>query len=245
MNEHIITDVHTHCIWGVDDGPISEDMTMEIIADMYRQGVRRIVATSHGNIYSRYPYKYIERFTRLQARLKESYPDIKLATGNEIKVYKGQAGMIKDLLNNNILYHMGVSDYVLIELSIKNTLEQNISIMREILDIGIQPIIAHTERYPNFAGNISSIESLVNDGVKIQINAYSLEKELQENVKARARELIKHRLVHFIGSDGHRTTHRPPVLSAGVEWLFNNTDKEYAEAVTYKNADVFFDSVSI
>ena len=53
-----------------------------------------------------------------------------------------------------------------------------------------------------------------------------------------ARWMAKERLISFIGSDMHGT--RPgkhkPRLKEGIQWLYENTDEEYADAVCFGNA---------
>ncbi len=70
----------------------------------------------------------------------------------------------------------------------------------------------------------------------MQINAYSLVEEKSEITKGGAKYLLENKLVHFIGSDAHRTTHRPPRMKRGVEYIWGNCDKEYAKDVIYRNA---------
>ncbi len=40
-------DIHSHIIFGVDDGPKTIEESLSLIGEAYRQGVRYIVATSH------------------------------------------------------------------------------------------------------------------------------------------------------------------------------------------------------
>ena len=52
-----------------------------------------------------------------------------------------------------------------------------------------------------------------------------------------ARQLLKDKMVMFIGSDAHRTNHRPSNVKSGIDYIYENCDKEYADAVCYKNAE--------
>ena len=40
-------DIHSHIVFGVDDGPATLQESLNLIGESYRQGVRTIVSTSH------------------------------------------------------------------------------------------------------------------------------------------------------------------------------------------------------
>ena len=46
------------------------------------------------------------------------------------------------------------------------------------------------------------------------------------------------RMISFIGSDMHGLPpKRPPRMKEGINWLYENTDEEYADAVAFGNAE--------
>ena len=45
-----LIDIHSHIIFGVDDGPQTIEDSRNLLMDAYNQGVRTIVATSHRRI---------------------------------------------------------------------------------------------------------------------------------------------------------------------------------------------------
>ena len=71
----------------------------------------------------------------------------------------------------------------------------------------------------------------------MQINAYSLVDETNENIKRHARKLLKEKCVTFIGSDAHRTDHRAYMIKHGIDYIYNNCDVAYANDICYKNAE--------
>lgn len=50
------------------------------------------------------------------------------------------------------------------------------------------------------------------------------------------RRLVLERKVDFLGTDAHRTYHRPPSAEMGLKWLYENTALEYADAISWGNA---------
>lgn len=71
-------------------------------------------------------------------------------------------------------------------------------------------VLAHVERYRHLADDDEALNTLLAWGCRIQINTFSLAEELNPSIKAFARRLLAERKVSFLGSDAHRTDHRPP-----------------------------------
>ena len=101
-------------------------------------------------------------------------------------------------------------------------------------------IIAHVERYFEFHDDENIINQLKDLGCLLQINVYSLVKETDEGVKAYARKMLKEEKVSFIGSDSHRSNHRPPDVADGLKYIYDNCSKEYAYKVCLGNAERYF-----
>ena len=107
-------------------------------------------------------------------------------------------------------------------------------IIKKLQESGYKPIIAHMERNYNITGLI--VGMLIKCGAMIQVNAISLTDEADLDIRERARELLRNRYIHFIGSDAHRINHRPPRLKLGVQYILDNADEEYAMSILNGNA---------
>ena len=71
----------------------------------------------------------------------------------------------------------------------------------------------------------------------IQLNAYSLFDEMDDSIKNWARRLVLEQKADFLGTDAHRTYHRPPSAEMGLNWLYENVERDYADAIAWKNAE--------
>ena len=60
--------------------------------------------------------------------------------------------------------------------------------------------------------------------------------KMDDAIKNWARRLVLERKADFLGTDAHRTYHRPPSVEMGLKWLYKNTDPEYADAISRGNA---------
>ena len=84
--ENYLIDIHSHIIFGVDDGPQTIEESRSLLMDAYNQGVRTIVATSHRRIgMFETPENIIEKnFKSVQKLAKEIAPDLTILYGAEI-----------------------------------------------------------------------------------------------------------------------------------------------------------------
>lgn len=104
-----------------------------------------------------------------------------------------------------------------------------------MVNAGYKPIIAYMERYRYLMVLVDCFRDL---GALIQINAYSLFDEDKDSVKNWTRRLVQERKMDFLGTDAHRTYHRPPSAEHGLRWLYENVEAKYADAICWRNAEL-------
>ena len=232
---HYLVDVHGHYVYGVDDGAVSLEMSMAMIRKAYDQGVRDIVCSSHSWGYLQ---KYKQHLMKLQQQVKEEDLDLCLYPATEIACSERSLSVIIDQLIDGRLLPIGKSSYVLIEFD-RNV--KGIEILRcikqlsELTDYAV--IIAHAERYTALYDDEQTMNVLKAWNVLMQINAFSLVEEKDVSIKSFARKLLAEKLVTFIGSDAHRTSHRAPNVLSGLDFIYKNCTVEYADEICYKNAE--------
>ena len=98
-------------------------------------------------------------------------------------------------------------------------------------------IIAHVERYFEFHNDENIIRQLEELDCLLQINVYSIVKEADEGIRAYARKMLKEEKISFIGSDAHRSNHRPPDVIDGLKYIYDNCSIEYADKICWGNAE--------
>ena len=243
IHKRKVVDTHGHYVFGVDDGASTIDMSVAMIRDAHKQGVQDIICTSHswGNYGD-----YKERLAKLRKRLAAEKISVQLHTGSEIACSERTLGVIIDQLENGYLLPLGTSNYILLEFDPDVEGIEILRCIKQIMELPefggkmYKPVIAHIERYHCFQENPSQIKTLKAWNIPMQINAYSLVEEKNEATKKLARMLLKNKLVTFVGSDAHRTTHRPPNIKSGVEYIYNNCDGKYADDICFRNAERCF-----
>ena len=224
-------DIHSHIIPGVDDGARDIDESIELIETAYNQGIRIIYATPH---YSRRSSNMEIRdiFAKLQAELQKRKPntDMKLILGHEL-VYHSE---LAERLKSGEAFTMGESNKVLIEFSPMTEYRDMYRQLRELIQAGYVPIVAHMERYDALM-DPDNVAELKHNGCLIQMNYSSLTGDGVTGIKApfggrfsrevkRCRRLVQSGYIDLFGTDMHRRDFRPPDTEDAVRWLKNNTE---------------------
>ena len=235
-----MVDTHGHYVFGIDDGASTIEMSVAMIRAAYKQGVQDIICTSHswGNYQA-----YQERIGELRDYIAAEKIPVRLHMGSEIACSERTLGVIIDQLESGYLLPLGTSNYILLEFDPNVEGIEILRCVKQIMELPefggkmYKPVIAHIERYHCFQKNPALLKTLKAWNVPMQINAYSLVEEKNESTKELARMLLKNKLVTFVGSDAHRTTHRPPNIKSGVDYIYQNCDGQYADDICFRNAE--------
>ena len=226
-----IIDIHGHYVFGVDDGTETLPMALEMIHSACAQGVTDIVCTSHDSAFIP---AYRKNMALLQECLDKSGIDVTLHPGCEILCERVCLDYILKNLKQGRLLHMGPSKYVLTEFAPWTDIAEISEFVSRIrTECGCEPILAHLERYIWLRHDPAVFETIRKLRLPVQINAYSLVEERDEDIRDFARKLLQEKLVTFIGSDAHRTVQ----LASGVQYIRETCDEDYAADVCWRNAE--------
>ena len=229
-------DIHMHLIPGVDDGAENMEMSLVMMARAMEQGISQIIATPHSEVfrYSKEGGRII--FKRLVDTAAKVCPEVKLYLGCEIYCETGIMDEVVEALDSGRYPTMNGTKYVLMEFSQWVYPENTVPCVETLVKAGYKPIIAHMERYKYLRDNMDLVDRFRELGALIQLNAYSLFDEMDDSIKNWARRLVQERKVDFLGTDAHRTYHRPPSAEYGLNWLYENVEQAYADAIAWGNA---------
>lgn len=138
-------DIHSHIIFGVDDGPETIEESLSLIGEAYRQGVRYIVATSHRRkgMFETPEKVIMTNFLQLKAAVAEVYPEIRLCYGAELYYSKD----ILSKLEKKKVPTLNGSRYILLEFSMNTPWKEIQEAVNEVTLLGLTPVLAHIERY--------------------------------------------------------------------------------------------------
>ena len=232
MNE--IVDLHMHVVPGIDDGSRSIEESLQMLKLAAEQGVTDVFCTSHNGYCQEDGERYLAAFLRLQDAVNQAKINVQIHKGCEILCAGEYIDDIIYGLDIEAFSTLGNSKYVLAELYSDTKPSEALAIIKKFTDNGYKPIIAHMERNYNITNLM--VRLLIQSGALIQVNVFSFVDEADDEIRERARELLRNKYVHFIGSDAHCIDHRPPKISGGIQYILDNVDEEYAAKILRENA---------
>lgn len=229
-------DIHMHLIPGVDDGAEDMEMATVMLLRAKDQGIRGVFATPHSSAFDNDAEGTKNKYRLLCSRAAQMFPDMKLYPGCEIYCETQQMPKVLAGLKSGKYPTMNGTKFVLTEFSMWVMPENTIPCVEALAGAGYTPIIAHMERYRYLRDNMALVEQYRKLGARIQLNVYSLFDEMDDSIKNWARRLVLEKKADFLGTDAHRTYHRPPSAERGLNWLYENVERGYAEAIAWGNA---------
>jgi protein-tyrosine phosphatase len=226
-------DLHSHILPGVDDG--SEDMEMSIdMARIYLEnGYRTVIATPHyideGISFKRDKVKdVLEDFRR---ELDKQGIGLEVLLAHEVY---SSIDIVKDIKEGNIST-LNNTRYVLVEFPMFDLPLYTENMIYELLLEGYVPIIAHPERNARIIDNPNILYNLILKGALVQMNLPSLEGRYGGKIKETAEILLKHHMVHFLGTDAHSNGTRSPRVDKALSILKSIISEEEYNRLIYVN----------
>lgn len=194
-------DLHTHVMYGIDDGSRTLEESMTMLEKLSNEGVTDVMLTPHYIENSKYNCNNKNKkqlFKKIKQEAQRRGININIYLGNEIMVNNN----IMNLFNTEIAT-LNASKYLLIELPMEKEFDDLDLVIKELTNNGVIPIIAHPERYSYVKDNYKWLEEYLKMGVLFQSNYESLFGKYGKEAKKTIKKLLKHNMVHFLASDIH------------------------------------------
>ncbi|TJX12820.1 capsular biosynthesis protein [Tissierella creatinini] len=236
-------DIHSHILPYMDDGSKDMDMSLRIAEIYVENGIYKVIATPH--YMDGVMYKSNEELRIGLENLKKSLAragiPLELYPGNEVYI---KPDIIDDLEKGKIST-LNDSRYILIELPMNEIPIYVEELIYELCIKGYVPIIAHPERYTKISKDPNILYRYISMGALAQINLKSIEGFYGSRVKNTAELLLKHKMIHFVGSDSHSSNHRSPDLRNSLNILSDLVDDKYFDQLTFKNQEAVLKNKAI
>lgn len=174
-------------------------------------GIEQMVSTPHmfnGLSNNPEPSEILERVAALQEAIGES---LHIIPGNEVHI----SHEIADQVKNDRVTTINRANYMLVEFPQFTVPMGAAELFHKLLLQGVHPILVHPERNVQIQSRPSLAAQFVERGVLIQVTAMSVTGEFGPAAKTCAENLLRHNCVHFLATDTHRPSRRPPILSKG------------------------------
>ncbi|MEJ2053558.1 MAG: hypothetical protein P8X42_06525 [Calditrichaceae bacterium] len=228
MKNNYFTDIHNHIVFSVDDGAESLDNALLMVEQALECRIRHLAATPH-----------ITDLTdeAIVAGIQANFAELNEAVQKrELPVHLYLAA---ELIYNDQIYKWIKQDWVslsrdgtyfLFELPLFDLPNGVGEFIFQTKLKGIQPILAHPERYIYLHGQMDKLIRWRQQGCLMQMNAGSLTGQFGGEVLSFSKKLLEADFYSFVASDAHDLSSRNfKVLPKAYEIAYELTSAEKAD----------------
>ena len=222
-------DLPSHILPELDDGSQSLEESLAMARMAVQSGVTVMVATPHctddraQQVYS--------AWRLLREALRDTEVPLKLYLGMEIF---GTPDTVR-LLRSGRLFPLNGTQYPLIEFSFRSTGEEETQILRQVLQAGYRPLVAHPERYGYVQENPELVNLWTKMGCLLQVNRGSLLGRFGSGAQRMAVELVDRGFVTAVATDAHSPRIRTPWMKDIQALLSQEFSPQLAHALLVRN----------
>jgi protein-tyrosine phosphatase len=228
-------DIHHHLLFGLDDGSPDLETSVAMVQMAADDGITHISCTPHANHrYHFDPSVNAERIAELRSQVDGR---ITLALGCDFHLSYDN---IEDALKHPTKYTINQKSYLLVEFADQMIPQSMTDTFYEMKIAGIHPIITHPERNLTIQRHPDRMIDWVREGCLVQVTASSLTGRFGRTAQAMAFNFLDKNWVHFIATDAHNLSSRPPIMSEAYKVLEEKYGKQTAERLCVTNPDAAF-----
>jgi protein-tyrosine phosphatase len=223
-------DIHCHIFPGLDDGAESMETACAMAEMAIGEGITHVIGTPHANQAHRFVPELVKQ--RRDALQEIFEGRLTLATGCDFHL---SFENLQDIRHNATRYTLNQNDYLLVEFadfSIPPSMDQA---LHQLQLAGLQLVVTHPERNPLIRTQPERLFQWLEQGCYAQITAQSLLGKFGRAALEAAQRWIDGGAVHFLASDAHNTTTRPPKLREAFDLVARKHGENVARALLVDN----------
>lgn len=220
-----MVDFHSHILPQIDDGSQSVEESLQLLSRLKEQGIETVVATPHyyanRTTVDEFLNARAEAFAKIRMHISADMP--RVFCGAEVRYYEG-------ISNTNSLKSLCVegSKLLLLEMPMAKWTDYTIGELLHLASSGdVVLMLAHIERYLNLQKDGVWV-SLLENGAFFQVNATFL---LDYRTRRKAMGMLKNGFVHFLGSDCHNLTDRPPLIGKAYSLIYKRLGVDFLQGM--------------
>jgi protein-tyrosine phosphatase len=226
-------DIHHHLLWGMDDGASNVETSVGMARIAAEEGISHVVCSPHANgTYAYEPRVIAEKIAELQRLLDRNAIGVKLGHGCDFHMsYEN----IEEAKLNPAKYSINGLGYILVELPDYGISPGLTEVFYQMQLAGLTPILTHPERNPTLQADRPRMMDWLRGGVVVQVTAGSVVGRMGRRAESMAHDLLANRWVHFLATDAHNMTSRPPKMREAFELVAKKYGPDYAHLLCVSN----------
>lgn len=198
-------DMHSHLLPGLDDGLKDIETTISFIGELHAMGYTKLICTPHilAELYPNSPETILPKLDLVREALKQNDIPVTVEAAAE---YMVDTDMEKLVRSGKPLLTFG-KNLILIEMSYLAASPNIEQVIFALKLKGLQPVLAHPERYVFYHGDFEKYERMADLGCLLQVNLLSLLGYYGKHIKVVAEKLFERKMVSLVGTDMHHINH--------------------------------------
>ncbi len=212
-------DLHCHILPGIDDGPTTLELSLNLARFCVHDGITVVTATPHCHRFIHLLRdEIVPRVAAFNLELRSAGIPLTVLPGSEIQVF--DSAIYRREFDEGLFCHLGDRQtFTLLEFNWSKGLfpRDSVELIDWIRARGLTPIVAHPERHDFFREQPDLLQPLVDAGAWIQITVDSLLGNFGSDAKAFGKQFLETHREAILATDAHNTK-RCSGLSAGYAW---------------------------
>lgn len=206
-------------------------------------GITHVVCTPHANHQFVYRRERVEELLEeLRTALRREGVALQLGRGCDFHMtYEN----INDAKAHPDRYSINGKGYLMVEVPDYGLPAQLTETFYQLQLAGMVPVLTHPERNPTLQEDHDRIAEWLRGGVLMQVTAGSVLGRMGRKAQRTAHALLERRWVHFLATDAHNTTTRPPEMRAAYEHVADRYGADYAQLLCFTNPWHAFDGAPL
>jgi protein-tyrosine phosphatase len=226
-------DIHHHLLWGLDDGSTSVENSIAMAKMAVADGITHVVCTPHANgQYVYEPQVVAQKIDELQWMLDEKKIPLKLGRGCDFHMSYDN---IQEAKLKPARFSVNGLGYLLVELPDYGLSQGLTETFYQLRLAGLTPILTHPERNSTLQADHRRLVEWLRAGLLIQVTAGSVVGRMGKQAHKMAHQLLSDKWVHFLATDAHNVTSRPPKMQDAFDIVAQKYGPEYAHALCVGN----------
>lgn len=232
-------DLHSHILPGIDDGANSIEDTVALARQSVEAGVTHMVCTPHihQGIFENNRQSIQRAFEQAVEAIQHAQLPLKLSYAAEVRLTVD----IINWVNQDLVLYIGAyrqKRVLLLELPHSHIPAGTDTLVKWLLQHGVQPVIPHPERNREIISDYPKALWLRNIGCMFQMTAGAITGRFRKEAQETAWKMLKDNLIAYVASDLHSLERRPNDMGQAYQEIASRFGSGRAQTLFVKMPEI-------